>query len=53
MNDTEEKIQSRLALYKSQEADVLAHYKSQGVLVEINGDQEIEAIKAEIAAKAV
>lgn len=53
MNDTEEKIKSRLALYKSQEVDVLAHYKNQGVLVEINGDQEIEAIAKEIEAKAV
>lgn len=53
MNDTEEKIKTRLSIYKSQEADVLAHYTSQGVLIEINGDQDIEAIHAEIVAKAL
>lgn len=53
MNDTEEKIKSRLALYKSQEADVLAHYKNQGVLIEINGDQDIDSIASEIASKAL
>ncbi|MFZ2199933.1 MAG: nucleoside monophosphate kinase [Microgenomates group bacterium] len=53
MNDTEEKIKTRLALYKSQEADVLSHYQKQGVLIEINGDQDIEAIATEIATKAL
>ena len=53
LNDTEEKIKTRLALYMSQEADVLAHYRAKGVLVEINGDQDIEAIHQEILAKAL
>lgn len=47
-NDTEELIKERLRRYKAEEADVLAYYKSQGVLIEINGEQDIEAVHAEI-----
>ena len=52
LNDTEEKIKSRLALYKSEEADVLAYYKNLGVLVEIDGEREIDAIHTDILAHA-
>ncbi len=51
--DTEDKIKSRLALYKSQEKDVLEHYTETGVLVEVNGEQDIDAIHNEIVAKAL
>lgn len=51
--DTEDKIKSRLALYKSQEKDVLEHYTQTGVLVEVNGEQDIDAIHNEIVAKAL
>lgn len=47
-NDTEELIRERLRRYKAEEADVLAHYKKQGVLVEINGEQDVEAVHQEI-----
>lgn len=51
--DTEDKIKSRLELYKSQEKDVLEHYTSTGVLIEVNGEQDIDAIHNEIVAKAL
>lgn len=51
--DTEDKIKSRLALYKSQEKDVLEHYTETGVLVEVNGEQDIDAIHSEIVSKAL
>ena len=47
-NDTEPLIRERLKRYKAEEADVLAHYKSQGVLIEINGEQDVDAVHAEI-----
>lgn len=47
-NDTEELIRERLRRYKAEEADVLSHYKNQGVLVEINGEQDVEAVHQEI-----
>ncbi len=47
-NDTEPLIKERLRRYKAEEADVLAHYKNQGVLVEINGEQDIDAVHQEI-----
>jgi len=53
LHDSEELIRERLKRYKVEEASVLAYYKARGVLIEINGDQDIEAIHAEIVAKAL
>lgn len=47
-NDTEPLIRERLRRYKAEEADVLEYYKKQGVLVEINGEQDVDAVHAEI-----
>lgn len=53
LHDSEELIRERLKRYKAEEASVLAYYKAQGVLVEINGEQDIEAIHAEIVSKSL
>jgi len=46
--DTPERIKMRLGLYKQGEKDVLDFYQQKGVLIEINADQTIEAVHAEI-----
>lgn len=48
LHDSEELIRERLKRYKAEEASVLAYYKERGVLVEINGEQDIEAVHADI-----
>lgn len=53
LHDSEELIRERLKRYKAEEASVLSYYKKRGVLIEINGEQDIDAIHAEIVAKAV
>ncbi len=52
-NDTEELIKERLRRYKAEEADVLAYYQERGVLIEVNGEREIEAIHGDIVSKAL
>ena len=49
--DTPERIKTRLAIYKESEKDVLDFYRSQGALVEINADQTIEQVHADIMQK--
>lgn len=46
--DTPERIKTRLAMYKEGEKDVLDFYRSHGVLVEINANQTIEEVHADI-----
>jgi adenylate kinase len=46
-DDTEEAIKNRLAVYKKQTQPVLDYYKKKGVLVDIDGDREIEEVKAD------
>ncbi|EKD80582.1 MAG: hypothetical protein ACD_40C00053G0009 [uncultured bacterium] len=53
LHDSEELIRERLKRYKAEEASVLTYYKERGILVEINGDQDIETIHQEIATKAL
>jgi adenylate kinase len=48
LNDSEEKIKSRLKIYQSQEADVLKFYKEEGLLNTINGEQAIDQIHQDI-----
>ena len=48
LNDTPEKIKTRLKMYSDQEADVLKFYEEQGLLRKINGEQTIEKIFADI-----
>lgn len=51
LNDSEEKIKSRLKFYMEQEADVLQFYKEEGLLRTINGEQTIEVIFQDILKK--
>lgn len=53
LHDSEELIRERLKRYKAEEAGVLSYYKSRGVLVEINGEQDVEKVHADILAKAL
>jgi adenylate kinase len=46
--DTPERIKTRLGLYKQGEQAVLDFYREKGVLIEINADQTIEEVHAEI-----
>ena len=48
LHDSPERIKSRLSIYKDGEKDVLAYYRDLGVLVEINADQNIEQVHADI-----
>jgi adenylate kinase len=51
LHDSPERIKSRLEIYKQGEKDVLEYYKQKGVLLEINADQSIEEVHAEILKK--
>jgi adenylate kinase len=53
LHDSEELIRERLKRYKAEEAGVLSYYKSRGVLVEINGEQEVDKVFQDILAKAL
>jgi adenylate kinase len=46
--DTPERIKTRIAMYKEAEKAVLDYYRANGVLVEINADQPIEKVHAQI-----
>jgi adenylate kinase len=48
LHDSDEKIQSRLKIYQSQEADVLKFYQEEGLLSKINGEQTIDQIHQDI-----
>jgi adenylate kinase len=47
-DDTKEAIENRLAVYKKQTQPVLDYYKKKGILIDIDGDREIEEVKADI-----
>ena len=48
LHDSPERIKSRLAIYKEGEKNVIDFYRQKGVLIEINADQSIEEVHAEI-----
>jgi adenylate kinase len=52
LHDSEELIRERLKRYKAEESSVLEYYKTRGVLVEINGEQEVEKVFADILTQA-
>lgn len=52
LHDSEELIRERLKRYKAEESSVLEYYKSRGVLVEINGEQDVEKVFSEILVQA-
>lgn len=47
-DDTEETINKRLDVYKEQTQPLIEYYEKQGLLENINGNQEIEAVLSEI-----
>ncbi|MBI5878350.1 MAG: adenylate kinase [Chloroflexi bacterium] len=49
-DDRPETVSNRLKVYFDQTAPLIAYYAKQGVLAEVNGDQDIERVYAEIAA---
>lgn len=50
LHDSPERIKQRLAIYKEGEKDVLNFYREKGILVEINADNSIEKVHADIVA---
>jgi adenylate kinase len=49
-DDTEEKVGTRLDEYLSKTAPLLEYYDNQKILRQVNGEQEISAVTAEINA---
>lgn len=52
LHDSPERIKSRLAIYKEGEKEVIEYYRTQGVLVEIDANQSVEAVHAAILEQA-
>jgi adenylate kinase len=49
-DDKPQTVRSRLKVYWEQTSPLISHYRDTGVLVEINGDQAIEVVEAELRA---
>lgn len=47
-DDNEETIRNRMRVYQEQTAPLIAYYQDRGLLVEINGEQSIEAVQADL-----
>lgn len=47
-DDNEETIRTRMEVYQTQTAPILDHYRSIGLLHEVNGEQSIEAVQADL-----
>jgi len=50
-DDKRETVQRRIQVYFEQTAPLIEHYRKQSVLAEINGDQSIEAVTADLLAE--
>ena len=50
MDDNEETIRTRMRVYREQTAPLLDYYRQKGLLVEIDGDQPIEAVSQALLA---
>ncbi len=50
-DDTPEAIHERLKIYHSETEEVIKYYEEKGILVRVNGEQEIEKVKEEIFKK--
>ena len=48
-DDNEETIRTRMQVYYEETAPLLAYYRERGLLVEINGEQSVEAVQQELA----
>lgn len=51
LHDSSEKIASRLKIYQREESGVLDFYRRQGLLIEINGEPDIDTIHQDITAQ--
>ncbi len=49
-DDKPETVRKRLQVYWEQTSPLIDYYRDQGVLVEVNGDQSIETVQAELRA---
>ncbi len=49
-DDNPETVRKRLEVYWKQTSPLIDYYRAQGVLVDVNGDQPIEAVQAELRA---
>jgi adenylate kinase len=49
-DDTEEVFRERMRTYESQTAPVVEHYRALGRFAEVNGEQPVEAVAAEVMA---
>lgn len=52
-DDKPETVRKRLEVYWEQTSPLIDYYRDQGVLVEINGDQSIQAVQADLRAVVV
>ncbi len=52
-DDNPETVRQRLQVYWQQTSPLIDHYRNQGVLVEVNGDQSIDAVAADLRAAVV
>jgi len=52
-DDRPETVRKRLQVYWKQTSPLIDYYRDQGVLVEINGDQSIQAVQADLRAAVV
>jgi adenylate kinase len=50
-DDTEKGIRKRLEVFRNETIPVIEHYRKKGILIEINGDQSIDAVFNEIVKK--
>ena len=48
-DDNEETIRTRMQVYQEETAPLLAYYRNRGLLVEINGEQSVEAVQQDLA----
>lgn len=47
-DDNEETIRTRMQVYQEETAPLLAYYRNRGLLVEINGEQAVEAVQQDL-----
>ena len=47
-DDNEETIRTRLSVFREQTSPLLNHYRARNILVEINGEQSIEEVQADL-----
>lgn len=48
LHDSPERIDARLKAYRNGEREIIPYFRQHGVLLEVNGDQSVEAVHQEI-----